>query len=317
MKKILITGATGFLGHFLVREFVSDHKVVCLVRPGTKNLSRLEDVQHQVEFIEHDVRTNYDSLLNKLNDVEVILHLAGNPSAEASINDPTAVVIDNVVGTAHLLELARKLPLKRFFFYSAGEIFGPIPPGTDSNENDRYNSVSPYAASKVGGQELCISYTNTFNVPVSIIHITNTFGQRSQGKRFPVITIKKLLNDEALDVHIGPDGSIGGRRWLHAANVALHTRFILDNQKTLCEKWNSAGNKFINNLEFAEMIAGVLGKKLKHNFIPVDRPGHDSYFSLSPDKIYNAGWVEHISMEQRLQETVDWYKQNITWLTRE
>ena len=317
MKTILITGGTGFIGQFLVREFLTDHKIICLIRPNTKNLDRLEDVKDQIKFIEHDIRQDYSDLVDQLKDVSVILHAGANPSSQASTYDPVSVVLDNVLGTTLLLELARKLPIERFVYYSAAEVFGPIEKGTDSGEDDRYNSNSPYSASKAGGEELCLAYSNTFNIPVSVVHITNTFGQRCQAARFPTITIKKLLNKEPITLHVGPDGSIGGRRWFHAINVALHTRFILTNQKTLCEKWNSAGEQFVSNLDFAQMVADILDQPLECNYIPIDRPGHDLYYSVSPSKILNAGWVDPLSMIERLKETVEWYKDNPAWLTRE
>ena len=317
MKTVLITGSTGFIGHFLVREYLKDHKVICLIRPGTTNMARLEDIKDQLTFIEHDLKQNYDSIIDQIKDVNIILHCGGNPSSQDSLNNPVAVVEDNVIGTVQLLEAARKLQLERFFFYGAGEVFGNIAKGTDSLETDPYNSISPYAASKAGAEELCVAYSHAFGIPVSITHIANTFGQRSQANRLPVIAIRKILNDEPLTIHVGSDGNIGGRRWFHAANVALHTRFIIENQKTLCEKWNSAGERYISNLEFAKMIASILGKKLQYNLEPITRQGHDPYISNTPSKIYAAGWAEPISMLDRLKETVEWYKANPEWLTRE
>ena len=111
MKTILITGGTGFIGQFLVREFLTDHKIICLIRPNTKNLDRLEDVKDQIKFIEHDIRQDYSDLVDQLKDVSVILHAGANPSSQASIYDPVSVVLDNVLGTTLLLELARKLTI--------------------------------------------------------------------------------------------------------------------------------------------------------------------------------------------------------------
>lgn len=316
MKKILITGSAGFLGHFLVREFLSDYKVICILRPGSKNLDRLIDIQDNIEIIYHDIKNSYDSLVEKLKDVKIILHAGGNPSSEFSIQDPVSVVMDNVIGTLHLLELSRKLNIEKFVYFSAGEIFGPIAPGTESKENDPYNSISPYAASKASGEELTISYSNTFDIPVSILHVTNTFGQMSQSKRFPVITIKKILNNEILDIHVDSNNLIGGRKWLHAANVASQTRFIIENQKNKCEKWNSTGKEFISNIDFAKNISTILGKKLQYKLSPVQRQGHNPYFSMSSDKFYKLGWKEPVPFQQRLEETVHWYLKNKDWLDK-
>jgi dTDP-glucose 4,6-dehydratase len=229
MKTMLITGGAGFIGQFLVRKFVNSYKVVCIVR-DTTDLSRLADVKDRVTFVKHNIQDSYDSIFEQLKDVSVILHAGANPSSESSIKDPVSVVLDNVLGTTHLLELARKLPIERFVYYSAAEVFGPIAPGTDSKEDDRYWSNSPYAASKAGGEELCLAYSNTFNIPVSVIHITNTFGERCQTNRYPVVAIRKILNNIPIDIHVGANNSIGGRKWFYAGDVADHTEFVIVNQ---------------------------------------------------------------------------------------
>jgi dTDP-glucose 4,6-dehydratase len=312
MKKVLITGGTGFIGHNLVKEFLKDYKVVCLVRPGSKNLDRLLNIYGKVEFVNHNIREP----LPNIQDIDIILHAGANPSAADSINDPVGAVTDNVIGTVNLLEFARKANVKKFVYYSSGEVFGPIPIGHDSYEDDRYNSNSPYAASKAAGEELCVAYSKSFNLPISIIHINNTFGPMCQANRFPVIALSKILKDEPISIHVGPGGIVGGRRWFHAEDVALHTRFILDNQTEICEKWNSAGSKFISNADLARNIANIVGKEVNIEYVPVDRPGHDLCFSVDPSKLYNKGWVEPMSIEARLKETIDWYLANPAWLSR-
>lgn len=310
---MLITGGTGFIGHFLVKEFLKDYEVVCLVRPGTKNLVRISNL-NSVKILEHDIRQPLDEGL--LKDVKVILHAGGNPSSEASVKDPLSVILDNVVGTANMLDLARKLNLDRFVYYGAAESFGPIAPGTNSYENDAYNSISPYAASKAGGEELCVAYSKTFDIPVSIIHIANTFGEMSQCNRLPVVAIKNILNDNPITFYVDNNGSFGGRRWFHAEDVSQHTRFILTHQRTICEKWNSAGPKFINNFDFVTTISNILDKKFNYKVKKIDRAGHDTYFSISPDKLYDLGWKPQFTLEERLNQTINWYTNNPEWMER-
>lgn len=313
MKKILITGGTGFIGHNLVKEFVKDYKVICLIRPNTKNLDRLTEVFNHVEFIEHNIR---DTLPN-ISDIDIVLHAGANPSAADSISNPVEAITDNVIGTVNLLEFARQSQVKKFVYYSSGEVFGPIPIGQDSQADDSYNPNSPYAASKSAGEDLCVAYSNSYGLPVSIIHINNTFGPMCQANRFPVIALRKILNNEPISIHVGPMGIAGGRRWFHAEDVALHTRFILDTQTKLCEKWNSAGNKFISNVELASKIAALVNKDVIITYVPVDRPGHDLCFSIDPSKLYDKGWCEPYSLEDRLKQTINWYEANPIWLTRE
>jgi dTDP-glucose 4,6-dehydratase len=312
MKTALITGANGFIGHYLVEEFLKDHRVICVVRPGSTNMVRLEGFINDVEIIEHDIKNSCSNLPK----ADIILHAGANPSAADSLSNPAASIMDNVLGTLNLLEHARHTGVDRFVYYSSGEVYGPVPIGQDSQTTDAYNSNSPYAAGKAAGEELCLAYANSFNVPVSIIHINNTFGPRCQSNRLPVIIIRKLLNNETLDIHVGPSELIGGRRWFYAGDVASHTRFILKTQLTHCEKWNSAGDKFINNLEFAQQIAQIMGRKLSYQLVPVDRPGHDLCFSVDPGRLYTLGWQAPNSYVERLTQTVNWYHNNPKWLVR-
>lgn len=313
--KMLITGAAGFLGHYLVDEFAEDYQVTALVRSKSKSNSRLNFVDKKFSVIEHDIRTPIDP--TKFPKFDIILHCAGNPSAESSLQDPTSAVMDNVLGTLRLLEFAKVNPLMRFVYYSAGEVFGFIPKGTDSIETDSYNSLSAYSASKAAGEELCLAYHNSYKIPVSIIHISNTFGARSQPNRFPVIVVDKLLKGQPIKIHVGEDGEISGRKWLYAPDVARHTRLILEKQKTSCEKWNSSGVKFFANDNFARMIADILGIEPSFDYEIDRRPGHESYLSMSANKLYDHGLIDERSLEDKLKETVLWYKQNSNWLVGE
>lgn len=310
MKTVLITGANGFIGHYLVEEFLKDHRVICVVRPGSTNMERINHMLDRVTVLEHDIKNS----CRHLPPADIILHAGANPSSADSLSDPTASVMDNVLGTLNLLEHARHTGVEKFVYYSSAEVFGPISIGQDSQPNDAYNSNSPYAAGKAAGEELCLAYANSFNVPASIIHINNTFGPRCQSNRLPVIIIRKLLNNETVDIHVGANNIIGGRRWFYAGDVASHTRFILNKQTARCEKWNSAGRKFINNLDFAQLIAQSMGKDLRYRSVPIDRPGHDLCFSVDPGKLYDLGWSEPVSFEQRLAQTVNWYLENPKWI---
>lgn len=262
-----------------------------------------------VEVWQHDIRDHFD----QVNDFDVILHAGGNPSAATSLTDPLGSVMDNVMGTARLLEYARK-NTSRVVYYSSGEVFGPKPLGVESLPDDAYRSASPYAATKAGGEELCVAYSRSYGIPVSIFHINNTFGERIQADRFPAVVMRRVLADEPLVIHTGPTGEIGGRRWFHAEDVARHTEHVLDCQTTICEKWNTAGLAFINNLSFAKMIAESMGMPLDYRLEKTDRPGHDVSYNVDPTKLYDKGYREAYNTKQRVDQMVQWTLQNKEWL---
>lgn len=315
MKKVLITGANGFVGHFLVEEFLKDNEVVCLVRPNIKNLHRLAHLKNKIQIIEHDIR---EPLSNTLKDISVILHAAGNPSSDESLRDPVGSILNNIVGTTNLLEFSKRLNLQRFVYYSAGECLGPTTLEKESKETDAYNCRTIYSATKAGAGDMCSAYSYTHNIPVSIIHVTNTFGERSQVNRFPITVIKKVLNNETLNIHrdfnLSKFSGISGRRWFHCKDLALQTRVILKEQKTKCEKWNSAGSKFLTNLDFARLIANSIRKPLNYKLVETDKKGNEPYFIPSPIKLIEHGWIEPMRLDDRVKEVVDWYMTNRSWL---
>ena len=315
MSKILITGGTGFIGHYLVNEFVKDHEVLCLVRPRSRNMVRLDNIKDKIKFYRHDIKIPIPDH-DVFNDVDTILHAAGNPSSEFSFNNPYETVLENIVGTCNILELAKKKKVKNFVYYGAAESYGPVKQFESSKETDPYNSVSTYGATKAAGSELCIAYSNNYDIKVSILNIANTFGNMSQTNRLPVIVMKNLYYNKPTTILQGIDKSTGGRRWFHAEDVALQTRYILNNQKKINDRWNCAGKYFINNIDFANMIASAFGKELDFVYKQIERVGHESFMSISPQKLYDDGWQEPYGLQERIQHTVDWYKKNPYWLER-
>lgn len=315
MSKILITGGTGFIGHYLVNEFIKDNDVICLVRPRSPNMIRLEDIKDKIKFYQHDIKIPIPEH-EIFDDVDTILHAAGNPSSEFSFSNPYESVLENIVGTCNILELAKKKEIKNFVYYGAAESYGPVKQFESSKETDPYNSVSTYGATKAAGSELCIAYSNNYGIKVSILNIANTFGKMSQINRLPVVVMKNLFNNEPTTILQGTNNSTGGRRWFHAEDVALQTRYIINNQKKINDRWNCAGKEFVNNIDFATMIANAFGKKLDFVYKQAERVGHESFMSISPQKLHEAGWQETYTLKERIQQTVDWYKNNPYWLER-
>lgn len=306
--RVLITGARGFIGSYLVREFAREYEVTAMVRGGDVTHDRLHGIN--CKYLVHDIRDNLDSVTQHY---DLILHAGGNASAHDSLINPMNSVLDNVVGTANILEYARKHQ-SQVVYYSSGEVFGPKTLGIESLPDEAYRSASPYAATKAGGEELCVAYSNAYKLRTSIIHINNTFGERIQRDRLPAVVMKKLLNGETLQIHVGPNGEISGRRWFHADEVAQHTSHIIKHQLFLCEKWNSAGDKFIDNLEFARMIASVMKLELRYELIQTDRPGHDVSYNIDPSKLVDSGYKQQYNTEERIHQMVDWTLKNREWL---
>lgn len=338
MKRILITGGAGFIAHHLVGKILreTDWEIVTLDRLDySGNLNRLHDimmeftpeVQKRVKIVFHDLKAELNPLVrSEIGKVDYIAHLAAGSHVDRSIEYPMEFVLDNVVGTANILEYARmQNNLERFVYFSTDEVFGPAPNGIKYKENDRYNSTNPYSASKAGGEELAVAYENTYGLPVYITHTMNVFGQRQHPEKYIPMCISKINKGEIVTIHSDNTKTIpGSRHYIHAEDVSDAVLFLLNNELNLevewggakCPKFNIVGAEEINNYELAKLIADTQNKPLNYQYVDFhsSRPGHDLRYALDGDKMKNLGWTPSKSVRERISEVVKWTLDNDRWL---
>ncbi len=341
MKKVLITGGAGFIAHHLIYYLLNNTNwnIVSLDRLDySGNLNRLDNILSQntpdnksrVKIVYHDLKSEINPWIKKeIGEVDIILHLAAGSHVDRSIDYPMEFVLDNVVGTANILEYARQLydsnQLERFIYFSTDEVFGPAPKGIDYRENDRYNSTNPYSATKAGGEELSVAYENTYGLPVYITHTMNVFGERQHPEKFIPMCIKKIRDGESITIHSDKTKKIpGSRHYIHAEDVAEAIHFILTHKfeqeidfgGAKCPKFNIVGAEELNNLELAQIIANCQNKELKFEMVDFhsSRPGHDLRYSLSGEKMKKLGWQPSIKLTERIKQVVEWSLNNQNWI---
>ena len=341
MKRVLITGGAGFIAHHLIYYLIknTNWEIVSLDRLDySGNLNRLDNIlteltseqKSRIKVVFHDLKSEINPWIKKeLGSINIILHLAAGSHVDRSIDFPMEFVLDNVVGTANILNYARFLNdsngLERFVYFSTDEIFGPASKGVDYKENDRYNSTNPYSATKAGGEELAVAYENTYKLPVYITHTMNVFGERQHPEKFIPMCIKKIRDGESVTIHSDKTKKIpGSRHYIHAEDVADAIYFLLTNTiiseadygGAKCPKFNIVGSEEVNNLELAQIIASSQGKELKYEMVDFhsSRPGHDLRYSLSGEKMKKLGWTPSIKLTQRIKQVVEWSLKNENWI---
>jgi len=324
--RILVTGGAGFIGHHFIEAVLlnTDWDVILLdkLTYASNGFNRLRDAgcfdNPRLKLFSADFTHALPcGLAKELGDIDYIIHMGAETHVDNSIQNPEPFVITNVVGTMHMLNFARCAKgLKKFVYFSTDEVFGPAPQGVDYKEWDRYNSTNPYAATKAGGEELCLAFANTYGLPVIITHCMNAFGERQHPEKFIPSVVKKILNNETIFIHADPTKTKAGSRfYIHCRNIASAVIFLLTNSGVR-DKYNIVGEKEVDNLEMARHISKVLDKPLKYEMVDFhsSRPGHDLRYSLCGEKVKSLGWHIPKTFTESLEKTIHWYLHNQEWL---
>lgn len=333
--RILLTGAAGFIGSHLLGYLLehTEHEIICLVRLGQVGwYKRIIEATGRIakplpKIVHHDLRSAINpSVANEIGDVDMIIHMAASTHVDRSISDPMAFVLDNVVGTVNMLEFAREHCKKYYLQFSTDEIFGPCPFGHPGySENDRPNPNNPYAAAKSGAEMMVRAYANTYKLPAVITRGMNVFGSMQDRNKFVPLVINNILNDKITYIHADPTKTKAGTRfYIHADNVAHAIVFLMDNiengkvQMNLKDipVFHFVGEKEVSNLEMVQAIGQIMGKEPKYEMIDFhsSRAGHDMRYGMVDNNLKAFGWVIPQTFEQSLENTVEWYLENRSWL---
>lgn len=323
--KILITGGAGFVGHHVIEHFLKATKWRIItfdkLTYAARGLDRVRDIKAfdagRVAFYSVDFAVPIsEGIIRECKDVDYILHLGAETHVDNSIKNPGAFIHSNVLGTGNMLEFAKLCRrLRAFVYFSTDEVFGPAPVGTAYKEWDRYNCTNPYSATKAAGEELTLAYMNTYNVPGFITHTMNIIGERQHPEKYLPKCIRYVQNGERLTIHGAPDGTPGSRFYIHARNVAHALHWLLDKFEQR-EKYNIVGEREVDNLELAKLVAAVVSKPLEYEMVDFhsSRPGHDLRYALDGSKMEDIGWRQPMAIEDTVASTVRWTLNNPEWL---
>jgi NAD dependent epimerase/dehydratase len=198
---VLVTGAGGFIGSHLVEALVrGGAEVRAFVRYNSRNdygwLDAIDrDVYSHVEIFRGDL-ANPEAVAGSIKSRERIVHLGALIPIPYSYRHPREFISTNVVGTLNVLEAARRGGISRLVQVSSSEVYG-TPLALPIAESAPLNAQSPYAASKVGADQLALSYSAAFDLPVVIARPFNTFGPRQSARAvIPTIIAAALIEDE-------------------------------------------------------------------------------------------------------------------------
>ena len=316
-KRVLLTGAAGFVGSHVVRYLLSDTDwdIVCLVRlREAGELNRLKDFQDnlRVKFVYHDLKYEFHSAVREpIGDVDYILHLAANSNVDRSITHPREFFEDNVLGTVSLLEFFRLFqPQARFINFNTDEAYGPAPEGYKFTEDDRFRPSNPYSGSKVGQFGAGYSYFNTFGLDVINTFTMNIFGSDQAPTKLIPKAIRFAKERKPMPVFAELNGdkliSVGTRHWLHVDNVGESLVFLL-NHGVKGESYNIVGTDELSNEDVVNVVNKLLGYEPLIEYVDFHktRPGHDRRYAIDGKKLADLGWTPLLGFEEGIKNVIE------------
>lgn len=314
-KKVLVTGAGGFIGSHLAEQLTEyGAEVKAFVRYNSKNQWGWLDsspYKDNIEVYTGDIR-DYDSVKEAVKGCTVVFHLAALIGIPYSYVSPLAYIKTNIEGTYNVLQAARELGVQRVIQTSTSEVYGtaryvPI------DEDHVLQPQSPYSASKIGADNIALSYFNSFDLPVTIARPFNTYGPRQSARAIiPTIITQILSGKRRIEL-----GNLTPTRDLNFVQDTVRGFIrIVECDGTLGEIVNIGSGREISVGDLAAMIAKLIGMEIEISQKDERvRPGASEVERLLCDnsKIGRmTGWKPEVSLEQGLQKTIEWLKENLS-----
>jgi len=333
MKKILVTGGSGFIGsNFIIEQITKGNKIL--------NFDNLTYAANQDNLLEinknsnyHFVRgniTNFERVSSKINEFNpnVIINFAAESHVDRSIDDPKEFIDTNIIGTYNLLRCSldyynslsveNKINFK-FIHVSTDEVYGSLGEKGYFSEDSPYKPSSPYSASKASSDHLVNAWYHTFNLPTIITNCSNNYGPYQFPEKLIPLIITSCLSGKELPIY-GDGTNI--RDWLYVKDHCAALDITI-NYGQSGETYNIGGNEEKTNLEIVNTICNILDEKiplkngLKYSDSIVyvkDRPGHDFRYAINSSKIQSKlNWLPKYKFEHAIAKTIDWYIENQSW----
>ena len=328
MKKVIVTGGSGFIGSNLIKFLLKKKYFVI-------NIDKLSYSAHPLNvknllknknyiFFKTDIN-NRNKLIKIFNKYKPngIFNLAAETHVDRSIDKPDNFIKSNFLGVYNLLESISFYEKKnkkkiKLVHVSTDEVYGDVLKGR-SDENFPYNPSSPYSATKAGADHLIKAYIRTYKIFALISNCCNNYGPNQFPEKLIPKLIFNILHNKSLPIYGRGKNS---REWMHVQDhcEALLSIFL---KGSLGESYNIGSGHNIKNIDLAKKLLKIakkkspkIGKKVKINFVK-DRPGHDFRYALNNKKILKKlKWKSKISLDEGLSKTFEWYNYNRSFFSK-
>lgn len=333
-QTILVTGGAGFIGGNFVHRMIEKGDVTvvnldALTYAG--NLDTLAPVNNHPKhhFVLGSIadQSLIDYLLDRYQP-DAIVNFAAESHVDRSIDNPSAFIDTNVVGTHGLLRSAKKYWQQlrgvaqtefRFLHVSTDEVYGSLGKEGKFTETTPYQPNSPYSASKAASDHLVRAYHHTYDLPVLTTNCSNNYGPYQFPEKLIPLMVLNALSGKPLPIY---GAGLNVRDWLYVQDHCSAIDTVL-HKGAVGEVYNIGGNNEKTNLDVVETLCQLLDELLPQSIYKPhkqlmqfvqDRPGHDLRYAIDASKIKRElGWEPAETFETGLRKTVQWYLDNQGW----
>jgi len=314
MKKILVTGAGGFIGSHLVEFLVEQGlNVKAFVRYNSKNNWGWLEYSHfkeEIEVISGDIR-DYDSVENAIKGVDTVFHLAALIGIPYSYISPLAYIRTNIEGTYNVLQASRVNNLENILITSTSETYGTAQ-YVPMDENHPSVGQSPYSATKIGADNLALSYYRSFDLPVKIVRPFNTYGPRQSARAFIPTVISQILSGSS-KIKLGN---------LHPTRDLTYVKDTVSGFWEIAKVANLVGevtnigmNSEISIKDTFYLICELIGKEVEiiseEERIRPEKSEVEQLYCNNSKIVNNTDWKPKYNMKTGLMETIDFINKNL------
>lgn len=313
IRKLLVTGAAGFIGSAFARLAVKRGYDLVIVDKLSYagDIERLREIRGKYRFHKADIANakKIDSFFAK-EKPDAVVHFAAESHVDRSINSALPFMETNVKGTYVLLEAARSTKVSKFVHVSTDEIYGEIEHGSFT-EDSPIKPNSPYSATKAAADLLIGSYIRTYGFPATIVRPCNNYGPWQYPEKLIPLAISMLISGKKVPVY---GQGLNVREWLYVDDCAEGLLKVLEKGKA-GSIYNLGSGQEKRNIDVVKALIKETGAPQDSFEFVKDRPGHDFRYSLDSTRLINEiGWRPKVAFEVGITATVRWFLNNKKWL---
>ncbi|MDC0644659.1 SDR family NAD(P)-dependent oxidoreductase [Alphaproteobacteria bacterium] len=317
-KKVLVTGADGFIGSHLTEQLLqhgADVTALCVYNSfGSYGWLEKTNQSHanNLHLVLGDIRDPF--LVNELcKDIDIVFHLAALIAIPFSYVAPQSYLETNVMGTLNVLEACKKNEVGRVVITSTSEVYGTAK-YTPIDELHELQAQSPYSASKISADSFAISYARSFDFPVIILRPFNTYGPRQSERAFIPNVIRQLLDAKCKEVRVGNLSPVRDMNYVEDTASAFCFAGLSKDMR-FGEVYNVATGVGISMRDLMSKIFSIAG--MDKDFVEEDsriRPTKSEVYELigkNEKFVLNSGWTPEHSIETGLELTINWWHEQL------